>query len=231
MRTKTLLLSAVLGALSCASMMAQVYSLNAVGYVNVTCPAQDSVTGLGGWAIIANQLNSGDNSITNLIPVDATMNGDTIYKYNSVDQSWASFQVTRGVWPSAIGNTTLNPGEAAFFFNPNTAITLTFVGTVLQGSLTNSLVPAYSDGSGGFNLVSSIVPQGGDISTNLGITVDSTMNGDTVYVYDTTAQGYNTYQVSRGAWSPSAPRLAVGQGFFFYNANNALNWTRTFTVN
>ena len=75
MRTKTLLLSGVVAALSSASLMAQVYSLNAVGYINVTCPP--------GFSIIANQLNTGNNVITNLftVPSNGSQDFDTIYKF------------------------------------------------------------------------------------------------------------------------------------------------------
>jgi hypothetical protein len=248
MRTKTLLLSAVLGALSCASMMAQVYSLNAVGYVNVTCVAANATTGAGGFTIIANQLNTGNNVLTNLFTVDpaGSMDGDAVIKYNAATQSYITYTMgshypgfwsggTPGVSDASV--TTLNPGEAAFFYNPNNTITVTFVGTVLQGSMTNSLVAANATtGAGGFNLVSSMVPQGGDISTNLGLTVDpaGSMDGDTVITFNPTTQGYTTFTAGShyaGFWSPSAPQIAVGQGFFFYNGNNPINWTRTFTVN
>jgi len=228
--------------------MAQVYSLNAVGYINVTCPGANPTSGAGGYTIIANQLNSGNNVITNLIVADpaGSMDGDTVYKYNPISQSYATFVVNHftatgwsggspGVSDATV--TTLNPGEAAFFYNANSDLTLTFVGTVLQGSLTNSLVAADPlSGAGGFNLVSSIVPQAGNLVTNLGLTVasDGTMDGDTVYTYDSAAQVYHTYVVNHfnaSLWSPSSPSVAVGQGFFFYNANNAISWTRTFTVN
>jgi hypothetical protein len=87
-----------------------------------------------------------------------------------------------------------------------------------------------------------MVPQGGDLSTNLGLTVDplGSMDGDTVYLYDPVAQKYNTYVVNSGnlqnnppsaPWNPSSPSVSVGQGFFFYDANAPLNWVRSFVVN
>ena len=50
-----MILSGVIAALSGASLMAQVYSLNAVGYINVTCAP--------GFSIIADQLYA-SNSVT-----------------------------------------------------------------------------------------------------------------------------------------------------------------------
>ena len=53
MRTKTLLLTAFVGALGFTAAQAQVYSVNAVGYVNKSIPA--------GFSIVANPLNNGEN--------------------------------------------------------------------------------------------------------------------------------------------------------------------------
>ena len=62
MRTKTLILSAVAGFIGCAAALADtnVYSLNAVGYINVTCQP--------GFTMIANQLNTTNNAIKYLMP-------------------------------------------------------------------------------------------------------------------------------------------------------------------
>jgi hypothetical protein len=240
MRTKTLLLSGVVAALSSASLMAQVYSLNAVGYINVTCPV--------GFSIIANQLNTGNNVITNLFTVDpaGSMDGDTLYKYvNTGVPATTGYAILSMdsqspplYWDGANPTTTtLNPGEAAFFLNANAApITFTFVGTVVQGNLTNQLPT-------GFNLVSSIVPQLGNVFTNLGVTLDSTgaSDGDTVYNYINTGvpatTGYSLSSID--SQSPPSfldgnqnPTVTVGQGFFYLRANpTTALWTRTFNVN
>jgi hypothetical protein len=115
----------------------------------------------------------------------------------------------------------LNPGEAAFINNPfSTNFTLTFVGTVPQGLLTNNLVT-------GFNLVSSIVPQGGSVDTNLGITPGI---GDTVFLYN---GGYTADTYSAGGWSSGfSPISTVGQGFFYNNVSGGTEaWVVNFTVN
>jgi len=72
MRTKTLLLSGVVAALTSASLMAQVYSLNAVGYINVTIPP--------GFSIVANQLNTTNNNISPLL--DSQINPDGVSGLN-----------------------------------------------------------------------------------------------------------------------------------------------------
>jgi hypothetical protein len=228
MRTKTLLLSGVVAALSSASLMAQVYSLNAVGYINVTCPP--------GFSIIANQLNTGNNVITNLIQVDpaGSMDGDTIYKvtaghYSSlIADSFNPPYYWDGADPTL---TTLNPGEGAFFLNvAATNITFTFVGTVLQGSLTNTL-------ANGFNLVSSLVPQGGNVFSDLGVNLDTTgaSDGDTVYIMNS---GHYASSIVDSYSGPSyldgnqSPVVTVGQGFFYLRENaSMIQWVRTFNVN
>jgi hypothetical protein len=220
MRTKTLILSAVVGALSSVSLMAQVYSLNAVGYINVSCPGP-------GFSIIANQLNTTDNNISPLLDsqlLDGQHNGVELFKYSTAG-GYNAFVVSSGAaWSStAVTNTTLNPGEAAFIYNPfSTNITLTFVGTVLTGSLTNTL-------NAGFNLVSSMVPQTGALDTALGVVPG---HGDIVFTFSTTG-GYSAdLYNSSGNWSANglAPVPAVGQGFFYYSAAGA-NWVQNFSVN
>jgi hypothetical protein len=235
MRTKTLLLSGVVAALSSASLMAQVYSLNAVGYINVTCPP--------GFSIIANQLNTGNNVITNLftVPSDGSQDYNTIYKFvNTGNPSTSGYLAILNMdsgappyyWDGADPTkTTLNPGEAAFFYNANASVTYTFVGTVLQGSLTNQMAP-------GFNLISSLVPQAGNIFTNLGVPLDITgaSDYDTYYIFSNSTYG-QIGNIDSGA-PPSYldgaqnPTVQVGQGFFYYRANpGTVSWIRNFSVN
>src|SRR5581483_447895 len=74
MRTKTILLSALLGLASGAAAMAQttnVYSVNAVGYINVTCPP--------GFTMIANQLMTTNTTLAGLIPT--APDGTGFYKF------------------------------------------------------------------------------------------------------------------------------------------------------
>jgi hypothetical protein len=215
MRTKTLLLSAIAGVLSSASLMAQVYSLNAVGYINVVVPP--------GFSIIANQLNTTNNNISPLLDsqlLDGNHSGVTLFKYNG---GFSSYTVSSSAtWSStSVTNTTLNPGEATFINNPfSTNFTLTFVGTVLTGKLTNTLAQ-------GFNLVSSITPQTGYLDTQLGLTPGA---GDIVFTYN---NGYSSdVYSSSGTWSVNglAPVPAVGQGFFYFSVAGE-NWVQNFSVN
>jgi hypothetical protein len=232
MRTKTMLLSALLGALGSVSVMAQtnVYSLNAVGYINVTLePGYNIIT----CPLIA----SPDNTI-------ATLLNNTNGAYQSGSRNPAQvLQFTGGVysasdeaasgnapsgWASG-GTITINPGQAVFFFNPSTTnMSATFVGTVPTGLVTNALIP-------GYNLVGSIVPVIGDIVTNpISLFTNAQSSGRTVDFIDTYTPGVGYLQdiYSAGAWQSGDPTLTnVYQGFFFFNGfSTTNNWVEDYSV-
>lgn len=204
MRTKTLLLSAAVGAAGLLAADAQVYSVNSVGYVNLSVPT--------GFSMIANPLNAADNKISALIPSFPLFGN--LYKWTGTGFDIATF--TPGGWDKP--NITLNPGEGAFV-NVDTATTLTFIGEVLQGTLTVNMV-------GGFNLVASKVPQTGTASA-LGLT-SALADFDNVYKWGGT--GYTIFTYAFNAWAPSEPQFGVGESFFV-NAGAPRTWTRNFSVN
>jgi hypothetical protein len=83
----------------------------------------------------------------------------------------------------------------------------------------------------GNSIRSSIVPQAGTITGQLGVPA---ADGDAVYVYN---GGYsaNLYDGIAGAWDsadPGGPVVNVGQGFFYKKAtgNGTTSWVRNFTV-
>jgi hypothetical protein len=208
MRTKTLLLTAALAAAGLATSMAQtVYSVNAVGYVNLTIPA--------GFSIVANPLLASNNNITNLFA--AASEGTTIYRYVNGAYQTSAFEF--GDWSKK--DMVVNPGEAVFVKAPTGgSFTNTFVGEVMSGSLTNPL-PA------GFSLRGSQVPQAGLLETDLKFTP---AEGDNVFQYDGATQKYlPTRAYEFGSWS-TQPNLKVGEGFFLKNTGAARNWTRTFSI-
>ena len=217
MRTKVLLCLAALAA-GIFSSSAQVYSLNVVGYINVTVPAN-------GFALIANQLDDGNgNKLDNVIPV--APDGAQFYKFNGTYTSTA-FDGLANAWDDN-GAITLAPGEGGFFHNNTaSALTLTFVGQVNQGTLTTALPQGYA-------IRSSQVPQQGTLQ-DLGIPITgagSPSDGDQVYVY---SGGYtaSSFDSLIPGWdtpgSPGGPTIGVGQSFFIKSAT-AYNWVRTFNV-
>jgi len=217
MRTKTALLTAALVAAGAATSMAQVYSLNVVGYINVTLT--------NGFQMVSCPLASGatgGNTLNNVLP--AVPNGTTVYKFQSNTYVSDSFITPGPGWVGG-GTLTLNPGEGAFISlpgSPGTSATVTFVGTVPQGTLSTPL-------SAGFQIVSSQVPLSGGVTTTLGYTPS---NNDTLYTFDPATQGYASasYIAPPGpGWVPAEPTLNVAQAFFLSTAASG-SWSTTFTV-
>jgi hypothetical protein len=185
-----------------------VYSVNAVGYVQ-------TVLNPGIYQLIANPLNTTNNSLGSLFP---TMPNNTVVaKWNGTGYASSTFRF--GAWGDP--TLTLNPGEACFIkLGGAASITNTFVGEVLQGSLTNVL-------GIGYTMASSKVPQAGGIQTQLGLVPN---NNEIMVQWDQVNQTYISHTFRFGAWGGGEPTVAVGEGFFYSSANGN-TWTRTFSVN
>jgi hypothetical protein len=214
MRTIKALACAAALAAGIATSMAQsnVYSLNVVGYYNITVPAN-------ALTIIANQLNTTNNTLAALIPSPAP--GSQFFKFTG---TWGGVQFDPDdlTWGDVGGATTLNPGEGGFFKSLNAATTLTFVGEVLQGHLANPL-PAVNN----LGVRSSMVPQAGMITTDLGFPAEG---GDQVFKYTGTWGGYQ-YDPDDLTWG-TEPTFGVGEAFYVkkFTTSTATVWTRNFTV-
>jgi hypothetical protein len=245
MRTKTLLLSTLLGALGGVSVIAQtnVYSLNAVGYINVTCPP--------GFNIITVPLiESPDNTVgTVLNNASGALTHDQVYFYTpsggysvndtakTVGGGFTSTTNANG-WANN-GTNVAAPGVGFWFLNNNsTNVVLTFVGTVPTGSITNTLVA-------GFNLVGSAVPMSGDIASNSISALTNYNVGDAVYTYDPTqppVSAYTKYTSGTGPfthfgynsnWSATGDPVIpnVGQGFWYENnVGTTVSWVENYSV-
>lgn len=218
MRTKTLLLTAALSAVGLSTAMAQVYSVNAVGFVNVDIPS-------GLW-IIANPLDAGagNNTAAKLFPADKVPDGFTIYKFNpgNTTKPYDINQCVFAAWD--IPDMALEPGTGFWVLNPAaTAYKVTFVGEVKQGTLTTPL-------PNGLSITASQVPQAGQPDTALGFPV---VEGDTIYRYmrgtATAQKPYLIYNYVFGAWD-EVPTVEVAEGFWV-NKAGAASWVRTFNVN
>ena len=227
MRTKTLLLTAALVAVGAASSMAQVYSQNAVGYINVTSPA-------GRFAMIAHQLNTGagSRSIATLLGNVATVPprvGTTVVFFTPSGTQTATFDPDEGTpdgWtPSGAGVLAL--GGGAYVFTPAGASqTFTFVGDVPQGTLSTPVTQP------GFLFYSSTVPQAGRVQADLGFIPNV---GDTIFRLSPTGQAQSsTFDPDEGTpdgWTPAQPSFAVGEAFLMKPITPHVAWTRVFSVN
>jgi len=214
MKMKTSILSALIALAGSVTLMAQtnVYSLNAVGYVNTTIP--------NGFSIVANPLVAATNTLSVLIR-PAPPEGTVVYKFVSGNYQIANYaQDDFGnlVWDNDL---TVLPGEAFWVKNPGAAFTNTFVGEVSQGALTNQ-IPA------NFSLKSSIVPQSGQLDTVLGYPPSE---GDVVYLFRANNYiicNYGQDDFGNLVWD-NAPIPFVGEGFWI-KTGAPKNWVRTFTT-
>jgi hypothetical protein len=257
MRTKTLALSAVLGMLGSAAVMgANVYSVNAVGYINVTMqPGFNIITcPLLCGADPANSSVSNDLNVLFPNPLATTpYAGAQVFQltpgggYSGFDSGYTS--TYGGGWANGGATVTLNPGQAIFFQNPNPIhganMSATFVGTVPTGTLTMPLVP-------GYNMVGSMVPVSGDLVTSSITALHIAQNGDSILFFDPTPAGSFQAGFIQDAYSASATygtgwtggpgpnfgvnndpqTVSVYEGFFYNNGQATTeNWVETFSIN
>jgi hypothetical protein len=207
MKTKTLILTAALSVAGLASSHAQVFSSNAVGYVNLTLTA-------GSYNLITNPLFGSDNSVSALFPDLGT--GSQVITWDGA--GFIPNNLGFGGWGDP--DLEILPGEGCFVYPAGSGdVTVTFVGEVQQGDLMNAL-PA------GFTLVGSQVPQAGT-ATELGL-ADDLATGAQVLKWS--GSGYIPHNLGFGGWTPSEPSFTVGEGFFVYT-DVATSWDLTFSVN
>jgi hypothetical protein len=203
--------------------MAQVYSVNSVGYINLTLAP--------GFTLAANQLNAtGNNRLDTVLP--AAPLETQVLKF--ANNNYTSDISDGSAWlDNATGNpstTTINPGDGFFYFNPGgSPVTATLVGEVPQGDVGFTMGP-------GFSLVSSKVPQ--DISLTAANGFPQVLEAQYL-TFNSATQNYNTALINDGTqWlnndtgDPADARPTVGQGFFIFNPGGTpMVWTRSFSVN
>lgn len=222
MRTKALILSAAVTLAAVASTMAQttnVYSVNAVGYVSV-------VTAPASFGIIANPLNTTNNNLQTLLP-NSPVN-TIVYKYDPLTSSFTSYtKRSSGLWTGInVATAQFNPGEGFFIQNQDAVnpMTNTFVGEVLQGTLTNTIIP-------GFSMLASQIPQSGRAEADLGIPAQV---NDVLYQF-VNGSYQSVTRRANGSWTGIVPGdavIGVGEGFFYSTtASTNRDWTRVFSAN
>lgn len=222
MKTKALILAAAFAAAGVATSSAQVYSVNAVGYVNVSLPS--------GFSLVANPLNAGAgnntvaklfSNITPSVPGNSKVfvfdNATGLFKtitFSPLSQTWN---------PPADAAIEITPGNGVFFQNPTAnALTVTFVGEVMQGALSNPL-PL------GFSIKANQVPQAGK-PDDFGFPGSP---NDKIFRFIPSTGVYNTFTFSplSQSWNPTLPSIPVGEAFYVFRATSAGTWSRTFNVN
>jgi|SRR2546426_6879557 len=229
MRTKTLLLAAVLSAAGIASSLAQVYSVNIVGYINLTLSP--------GLNLITAQLKGTNQNVNTVIATTTPAMADNslLFTWNPASQSFNQSQIYGGgQWldPATFNPSTLsvNPGEAFFINNiGSTAVTLTLVGEVPTFPVAVSVV-------NGLGFYGDPAPVSQNITTNLFPIGDN----DLLFTWNVAGQTYNQSligQASPAAWldpvtfNPVVVAPAVGAGFVVNRTSGATTtWNRSFTI-
>jgi hypothetical protein len=241
MRTKTLILAAAAlaaGLISSQAQSSNVYSVNVVGYVNITIKP--------GFNLISAPIKGSANPTATINPLLTAItgldDGSTFFGWNAGSQSFTEAANWIGTPPdgpawynadySAFAPDTAPRGTSFFINHIGSAnATLTLVGEVPQGTDVET-VPA------NYGFLADFIPAQQEISTNGFPIVD----GNTVTTWDADTQGYTEalngigtppdgpawYNADYSAVIPFAP--AVGQGFLHTSINGTATWTRTFSV-
>jgi hypothetical protein len=223
MKSKTLLIAAAALVAGVISSEAQVYSVNVVGYANV------SLVGQGKYTLVSNPFDDGNgNQLTNLVA--SLPGGSQVLAWNGA--SFVSYNNVAGVWQA---NTQLPPGVGFFVKNgkvsgsfPN--ITNVFVGNVVVnsgGSVTNS-VPV------GYTLWGSPIPYAGVLCTSGSASGDATLNvgaplpaASQILTWNVGTQSYTSASKVGGIWNNTLT-AGVGDGFFQRNKNGpTATWVQT----
>jgi len=239
---KTLLIAAAALAASVISSQAGVYSQNIVGYVNLPAVA--------GFTAMSNPLsNNGNDSATNLFDaVSGANDGSIILQWTGTHYSQVMFDSQNGstLFDNAATLAPVPPpilpaGQGFLFNNQNGSNTITYVGTVVvngAGASTNVVgVTTNILGSGTtYVFPSSILPIGGQISTQMGLTnpggvldgsiilipniIGGVQHGYTQIMFD--SQNGSTGFDNAATLAPvPEPVLSVGQSFLFSNQSGA----------
>jgi hypothetical protein len=232
MRTKTLLLAAVLSAAGIASSLAQVYSVNVVGYINLTLKP--------GLNLITAQLKGTNQNVNTILgsTTPALPANSLLFTWNPVAQAFANAQIAGGdnKWydptSGAESTTTVSPGQSFFINNVGTVdCMMTLVGEVPTGPTAVSV-------GNGLGFYGDPAPVSQNIVTN-GFPVN---DNDLLFTWNVTSQSYNNaligagptpgpqgwYDATSGTLTVVAP--AVGQGFVVNRVNPASTWNRNFVI-
>ena len=225
MRTKALLLAAAFTAAGVATSMAQVYSVNAVGYVNTTLKP--------GYNLISNPLSAADNTVGKLfLNIQGGVPGGTaVFKLVNGNFVSARFDDLDGAYVGAAVTETVLPGDGVYVLNPTTTDkVLTFVGEVPQNA-TSTAIPR------GYSIKASVVPQAvkpdATKNTDGSAAPIPAVGGDALFRYDAVTKGFTSYRFDDldNAWVPPLPTINVGEAFYYLRTGAATTWNRTFSVN
>jgi hypothetical protein len=189
--------------LTCAA-RAQVYSVNAVGYINSTFRAGDQLFG--------NQLANEDNNTLNVLFAPAAVpNGTTISLWNSQSGSYlppSVFDLGSG-WSI---NYSLEPGVGALMHAPSPFNDI-FVGEVVgYDVIAEAAIPPTPPGDGTFLLACRVPFTSASFEQTIG---RAPREGDSVTRLDNLTGTYFSTSFHGGDWDNGTPALRIMEAAFF----------------
>lgn len=202
-----------------------VYSLNIVGYVNLTIQP--------GYNLVANQLDADGTDSVNVALTNGVPDQTQLFGFSGgAFTSAITFQAGGGnQWYddsfNLATNTIFPNGQAFFLYNVSGApATITLTGSVLTSTNSSTITP-------GYNFAAIDFPVAQDLDTNGFPQIDqeqyfTLVNGSYTAAY--------TYQAGGNGWYDDSfnqvfPTPAVGQGFVIYNPGNTSGtWAQSFSV-
>ena len=185
-----------------------------------TYAASVTVTLPQGFSALANPFNNSSNTPNVVLPIaGGSLDGDEIY-FTDCSGNYKRFTIdSQVVWNPPEVNyeiPILAPGRGFYLNNANSATSITFTGTVPTAVYPNP----YYCGAGEYSLLGS---QNTNSSSYQDYTGMAPQNGSQVLIhisgmgiYPYVATNYTIYTFTNGAWSPSAPPLAICQPAVFY---------------
>lgn len=255
MRTKLVIGAAVLAA-SLVTTMAQVYSLNIVGYCNVPAPI--------GYTFMSNPLDNGNNDANTLFPnPNATQGGSYSGPWDLSNlQTWNGTAWDIAYFDSETSDTTtgfvnvktqpvpapvLGSGKGFLLNNGNVSNLVTFVGNVRTGTNTMNLSPQAQ-----LRSIGSMLPLAGGIVAALGIANPNATQGGSyagpldyanlqflkvnpsgqsagynVVYFDSETSDTTTGFVDVKTQPVAEPQIGIGQGWIFANGGSVpYTWTQ-----
>jgi len=221
MRTKALLGLAALAVGLSTSVAQNVYSLNVVGYVNVSLQANK----LSFLSLPVAPVD-GNYAVSNMIVLDSgngTQDFANLYSWNVASQSWnPALTWLGGAWDTP--NQVISNG-VGFFVASVANSTLTFVGQVPQGAIQYKVPAGLSTLANQVPVTANFPGSGAAFPGN---------DFDNLYTWNQAGQQWGAAATFLGgAWdttSPNGPLLNPGDAVFYVNGGAAIPFTQNFTV-
>jgi hypothetical protein len=208
MRTLTKIASlSALAAMALSARSQGVYSLNAVGYINLQIYAGNN--------LIANQLSdTPDNTLDTIFANGGVLAGSTFSEWDpSANQLMPSSVFNGTSWSI---NYSLSPNGVGGVLNSPAYTEVTLIGNVVNVNLNSTLPDAYTftppaQGPGTY-LLAMAAPLTGTFDQIVG---SDPIAGDSVETLDAATQTYTTTTFNGTSWNNGVPSLAVDQAAYF----------------